>query len=427
MSNVSVFANMLSPGLKVVESADSSRVLPIQSHTHIYLFGSVTVGTPYIPTVISSYVDFANKFGNNTANIASTEVTHNAVRLIFKNDSTANVYFVRVGGNPNGEPNGDVADYLRGIETLEADDEYPGGFIICPGAFSSLEAEADRIAVANAMIAKAEELDMMALLDSSAGLNTAPTLMSDIIEEADLYQASATGHAAFYHPHVVESVTGNNAKVPASCVAASIATARFKTEGYKPNGGLKYPVKGVVGPVVKISRAEQDVLDPVGINVLRKIRNQGTVIWGMRTRQTALLYRYVHYRVIANVVNRTFRESIELKRQLFDVIDGQGLLFAYLEEAANSVGRQLYQSGLLFGATEVDAFAAKCDFENNTPDMIQQGYVYVEFTYSISPAVEKMVVNTRLTNIGAVGASNETGRVEETATDSEGNTVNINL
>lgn len=408
MSNLAVFSNLLSPQLKVIESAESSRVLPLQSFTHIYLFGVSIQGEEYVPTIIGSVKDFESKFGRPTTEFEA-RLTYNCVTLIFKNDPSAKLYFTSVGETSFiGE--GFPSRYVRAVNQLTIEDEYPGGFLLAPNAFRYLGDE-QRIETGNAMIAKAEQLDMMALLDAHGELYTeeAEVLTPAILlEDADKYQASATGHYAYYGSYLELDSGGNS---PSSPAVAAVATARFKREGYKPPAGLKYPLKGVLKPLVEFSQAARGVLDTNGINVVRKIRNQGTVIWGMRTRQTALLYRYFHYRVIANVVNRTFRQSIDLKRQLFDLIDGQGELFSYLEDAANSVGRQLYQSGMLFGASENDAFAAKCDFENNTPEMIQQGYVYVEFTYSIAPAVDKMVINSRLANIGSVAESNESGTV----------------
>ena len=403
MTNISVFSSLLSPQLKVIESANANRILPLQSHVHIYLIGTSTIGPSFEPTVVSSVVDFTNQFGFPGNNI-DAQTTLDCVRIIYANDSTANLYFIRVGNDSS-----DHNNYITGINSLEVEDEYPGGFLIAPSAFRHITDEAERVAVGNALIAKAEEQDFMAIIDPRFGISYPGAPASVPIADANKYTGVTRGHAAYYYPYLRESISGKSRAIPPSCVAASVATARFKVEGFKPGAGLKYPVKGVSGPTMKVTRALQDELDPAGINAIRKIRNQGTVIWGMRTRTNAVLYRYFHYRVIANVVNRTFRKSIDLKRQLFDVIDGQGQLFAYLEEAANSVGRQLYQSGLLFGATEVDAFAAKCDFENNTPEMIQQGFVLVEFTYSISPAVDKMVVNSRLTGVGTVNLANETG------------------
>lgn len=402
MPNITLFSSLLHPQLKVIESADSGRVLPLASHVTIYVLGAYHATTNLnIPTLLTGYSNFTTVYGVPSTTTQFT--TADAIRLIYENDTTANVYFINVGAT--------AANYVSGITNLDVEDEYPSGFLIAPAAFKHLTVAADRITVANAMVAKAEQLDWMAFLDNADALNIPAFTPSAVKADADQYTAAARGHAAYYFPYVTESLSGLNRTVPSSAVAASVATARIKVEGFKPNGGLKYPIKGVVAPVVQVLATQQDALDPFGINCIRNFRQAGTVVWGMRTRQTALLYRYVHYRVIANVVNRTFRDAIDLKMKLFDVIDGQGQLFSYLEDAAYSVGRQLYTSGFLFGATETDAFAAKCDFENNTPAMIQQGFVYVEFTYSISPAVDKMIVNTRLTNIGTVAASSDAGKV----------------
>lgn len=403
MSNASIFSNLLYPQVKVIENQAVSNILPLASFSFIYVFGDSASGVKNQPTIVSSYTDFVNQFGNyedaNAGNEADVKIVADSIKVIFKNDPTANVYFIRVAdGSGSYEPA--LADYITAIDTLTVEDEYPAGFLLAPSAGGIP-------LVGNALKDKAEELDFMAFVDSDRDLmlqTTKPTT-TEIQADADRYQNSPTGHVAYYYPYVYNATDAD--LVPGSVVAASIATARYKSEGYKPNGGFKFIAKGVGDPVWPVTNAEQSVLDPVGINALRKFRGQGTLVYGMRTRQSNLLYRYIHARVIANVVNNTFRKSMELKLQLFDIVDGKGKVLAFIEDAAYSVGRQLYQGGFLFGASETDAFEVKCDLENNTEDQLQQGNVLVEFTYAVSPAIEKLVVSTRLTSLGSLGEAQD--------------------
>ena len=403
MSNPAIFSNLLYPQLKVIEDESVSRILPLQSFSHIYVFGDSVSGDVNTPTIVNSYKDFINQFGNPSTiadgEAGKEQIVADSIKAIFENDTTANLYFIRVDNDGGYEPG--LATYEAAIDALQVEDEYPGGFMIAPGAGSIT-------AVGNKLTAKAEELDFMAFVDPDEDLMSATTkpAVAAIQADADRYDNSSTGHVAYYYPYMVNN---EDRLVAPSAIAASVATARIKEQGYKPNAGLRYIIKGVKEPKWQVTNAEQGVLNPEGINVIRKFRGTGNVIWGMRTRQTAVLYRYVHTRVIANVVNNTFRRSMELKLQLFDLIDGQGRLLARIEDAAYSVGRQLYQSGLLFGASEADAFLVKADFENNTADQLQLGYVLIEFEYAVTPAVEKMAVVTRLANIGQVGISNGQG------------------
>jgi phage tail sheath protein FI len=390
------FSSLLYPQASVAENAAASRIIPVASHVHIYLIGATESGDANVPTIVSSYADFTNAFGSPLG--TETVTTGDAVRLIFENNPKAQLYFIKAGaGN---QPNG--TSYVTAVDAIEIEANLPAGFLIAPSAFKHLYDEADRISVGNKLVSKAEEQDHIAILDCPDSLSDDSYLTSDVVDDKAGYSLSTTGHSIYIFPYVVETLSTNERTVPSSCVKAAITTLRYRESGIAPGAGLKFPIKGVSGGEVAVTAAEQGVLEPAGIQVVRKVFNQGTLIWSARTTSAAVLYQFEHYRAIANVVNRSFRQAMDLKLQLFELIDGEGELLATLEETANSVGAQLYNRGYLFGASEQDAFQAKCDFENNTDEELQQGNVLVEFVYSIAPHVNKLAAITRVTNIGDV-------------------------
>lgn len=380
MAISSVFSSLLSPGVYVRETTDGARVLPLQSHVHIYVFGSAASGTNETPTQVINPTDFTNQFGASPST--------NSIKLIFENDPTAVVYFIKTSGTL-------AADYVSAIQNaLDVSEDWPAGFLIAPEAFQGLALESDRVSVGTALENLAATQDHMALIDAGDGLTTPSAAETELIQ-----YTTAKGHAAVFWPYVIDL---NDNEVPASPAVAAVHTRRFKEEGLKPGAGAKYPVLGVKDVVTRVNTQQQDTLNPDGINVIRYLRNKGVVVWGMRTRQVdELLYRFIHYRVIQNVINRTFEQGV-LDRELFDLIDGEGVLLSRLQERGNSVGRQLYQGGLLFGATEEDAFEVVCDFRNNTTEQLQQGNVLLEFFASIAPGLEKLLINTVPVGIGNV-------------------------
>ncbi|MBD2457969.1 hypothetical protein H6G80_28380 [Nostoc sp. FACHB-87] len=84
---VNVFANFLSPGVKVSESAQGYRNLEIASHSHVYMIGSGASGSFNTPTQVTSLADFTNVFGASP----STD----EVKLFFRNNRRGILYFVR--------------------------------------------------------------------------------------------------------------------------------------------------------------------------------------------------------------------------------------------------------------------------------------------------------------------------------------------
>ncbi|UKO99364.1 phage tail sheath subtilisin-like domain-containing protein [Nostoc sp. UHCC 0870] len=286
-------------------------------------------------------------------------------------------------------------DYIYAIEnSFDVDDEWAQGFLIAPQAFQALTVQSDRLALGNAMEALASDasFDWVALIDMGANLTIA-----EVQVEAALY-ASAQGHSSVYYPYLTDL---EDATVPPSAGVAGLATRAFKEEGFQqPPAGAKFPVLGVKDVVTKVNNAQQDVLNPLRINVIRNLRNKGVVVWAMRTRSTNEFYKFVHTRVIMNVLNGTLRKGFD--NELFSIIDGQGILLNNISQTAYAVCSRLWRGKALFGATEAEAFEVKCDFENNTPEELEQGNVLLEVYAVPAPALEKLLISTIRVSIGTL-------------------------
>lgn len=288
-----------------------------------------------------------------------------------------------------------ATDYVYAIEnSFDADDEWTQGFLIAPQAFQSLTSQSDRLAVGNAMEALAADssFDWVALIDAGADLTIAEAQV-----EAALY-ASPQGHSSFYYPYVIDL---DDVEVPASAGVAGLATRRFKEEGFQqPPAGAKFPMLGVKDVVTKVNNQQQEVLNPLRINVVRNLRNKGVVVWAMRTRSTNEFYKFVHTRVIMNVLNGTLRKGFD--NELFSVIDSQGVLLHSIAQTANAVCSRLWRGKALFGATEAEAFEIKCDFENNPPEELEQGNVLLEVYAVPAPAMERLLIASVRVSIGTL-------------------------
>jgi uncharacterized protein len=305
-----------------------------------------------------------------------------------------------------------AADYIYSIEnTFDYEEEWAQGFLIAPEAFELLTVQGDRTAVASAMeqFCADKNFDWFAILDCGASIDT----ITELQNEAALY-TSAQGHSAYYAPYLVdfEDVT-----VPASAAIAGIATTRFKQQGFQqPPAGASFGVKGCKDVAVPYNRQNQEVLNPLGINIIRKLSNIGIVVWAFRTRSSNSFYRFVQTRIIMNVLNGTLRRAFNF--DLFNAIDGQGVLLSRIEETARAVCRRLWRGKALFGNSEAEAFEVVCNFENNQLDDLELGNVLVEVYVAPAPAVEKILINTIRVPIGQVQTSAEANRAVPVA-DSE--------
>jgi hypothetical protein len=284
-------------------------------------------------------------------------------------------------------------DYVYTIEhSFDYEDAWNQGFLLAPEAFQTLATQSDRLSVGLAMetLVSSDRYDWVSIVDVGDGL----TLNEASIE--GLLHPSPQGHTWFYYPYVISL---EDVEVPPSAGVAGIASRRYKTEGFQqPAAGAKFPLLGVKDVVTKVSSVEQEVVNPQGINVVRNLRNKGVVIWGMRTRSDNEFYRFGHVRVIMNVLNGSLRKGFD--NDLFSVVDGFGVYLNSIAQTANSLCRRLWKGKALFGGSEAEAFEVKCDFDNNTPEELENGNVLVEVYVVPSPAAERILINTIRVSIG---------------------------
>lgn len=299
-------------------------------------------------------------------------------------------------------------DYVSGIEnSFDVDDEWEQGFLLCPEGFQRLTVQTDRLALGSAMhaLASDENYDWFAVIDCAADTNTAEKAKLD----GQQYVAPQ-GHSAYYAPYL-KDLEGNT--VPPSPAVVGFATASFKERGYhQPFAGSKRgALPGVLGVTVEFGRTDQSVLNPLNINLVRNLRRKGVVLWAMRTRSQDPLYKFVHHRVIMNVLNGTLRNSFD--DDIFSAIDGFGVMMGRFEETARSVCRRMWQGRAFFGQAASEAFEVKCDFENNSLDELEAGNLLLQVFAAPSPAIEKMLINTVRVGIGQVQAVAASGTIQQ--------------
>ena len=298
-----------------------------------------------------------------------------------------------------------ASDYVQAIEnSFDYEEDWPQGFIIAPEAFQYLTSATDRLAVGAAMegLAANENFDWKALVDCGPLHDTVAQVKAD----GEQYN-SPQGHTDFFAPYV-KDLEGN--LVPCSSAIAGLGTKRFSEEGYhQPMAGAKYPIQGVTDVDVRFGNQDQSVLNPLGINLVRYLRNKGVVAWAMRTRSSDTFYRFSVTRVIMNVLNGTLRRAYDF--ELFSSIDGQGVKLSRLEETANAVCRRMWKSKALYGNTEQEAFEVRCSAENNDADQLEGGSVLIEVFAAPAPSIEKILINTFRTKIGDIQESAASGLV----------------
>ena len=197
---------------------------------------------------------------------------------------------------------------------------------------------------------------------------------------------------------------------------AGVAIRRYRSEGYQyPPAGTKFQLNGVREAQIPVNSTQQDILNPQGCNVLRTLPGYGyydrqnqryvgpVFIWGGRTRinqddAEQRLYQFVNTRVILNVVYGSLRNAFD--SQIFNVIDGFGLIFNKIISIGNSVLNEIYVRGALFGATPGQAFQVICDKRINPDTSLENGIVNAKIFVTPVPTLERIQIDLIRVAIG---------------------------
>jgi uncharacterized protein len=382
--------SILAPGVTVSEDIAGFIPASLADHTAVYLVGTSASGPLDTPTLTISSDDFTNQFG------VSDSLP--SVKLFFANNPGGRLYFVRATTADATAPIVPTLSELAATIAAAFDEEDAQGFLLCPEGFQKLTTAVDKTGLANAMRDKCTTLDWVGLVDCSEASDTVAELQTE-----GTAVTSERGHVAFYGPYLVDF---DNNVVPPSAAIAGLAVRRYKQQGYaQPPAGARFPVYGVKSLVKNFTKAEQEVLNPLGINLIRNLPNLGIVCWGARARSSSPFYRFVNTRVILNVLNGTLRGAFD--SEIFSAVDGQGVLFQRIRETANAICYRLWKAGALYGSGPQDAFTVVIDERNNPAIDLENGIVRLDCYVVPSPIMERLAIRTIRTSIGSIQSTLE--------------------
>jgi phage tail sheath protein FI len=133
-------------------------------------------------------------------------------------------------------------------------------------------------------------------------------------------------------------------------------------------------VRGATGLGYAVTKGEQDVLNPIGVNCIRAFPGMGIRVWGARTLSSNPSWRYINVRRLFNFVEK----SIERGTQWVVFEPNEPRLWGRVRRDVTAFLRGVWRDGALFGASPGEAFYVKCDAETNPPDSRDLGRLVVE-------------------------------------------------
>lgn len=335
----------LAPGVYVEASSLRSRhIEPVPTHTTAFVDPTLP---PALSPLLTSWSDFERFRGHR-----GSDLIDHAVRAFF-HEGGQRLY---------------VSSSLDAVEPL-AD----VSIVAAPG-HTTLE-------MGQALIdhARRPGAHRIAVLDAPAG-STVPQVLAH-------RRAFDASHAALYHPWVVSLVDGREVCLPASPFICGIYARCDVARGVH-----KAPSNEVVRSAVRfesaIDQAEQDVLNPEGINGLRFFDGRGLRVWGARTLSHDPEWKYVSQRRCVNYL----LASIERGTQWAVFEPNREPLWSQLRETVGAFLQAEWRNGVMRGTTPEDAFFVKCDRSTMTQDDIDNGRLVGQIGVALIKPAEFVVL-----------------------------------
>lgn len=218
-------------------------------------------------------------------------------------------------------------------------------------------------AIANALISHARTMRYrIAVLDSIEGHS-----ISEVRAYRGLFDSS---HAALYYPwvRIIDPTTGQeNYYPPSGFVAGIYARNDIQRAVYKA------PANEVVGLALgfekRLNTAQQEVLNPEGINCFRFFEGRGMRLWGARTISSDPEWKYVNLRRYFAYVERSIEKGTQ-----WAVFEPNGSrLWANVRRTIEDFLLNEWQNGALLGDRPEMAYFVKCDRSTMSQNDLDNG------------------------------------------------------
>lgn len=337
------------------------------------------------PIYITNWTEFRNRFAPDDG--PSTHLSQ-AVFGFFDNGGK-DCYVVNLG-----DADAPISDKNAGLELLKKIDQI--SIVAAPGYIDRASQEA--------LISHCEELeDRVAILDGPKYVDDLQLLINANEDEGGLKpRVSEKGAAALYYPWIEVADAFNmkqRIEVPPSGHIAGVWARSDLVKGGVHRAPANMSVNGALRVTHQLTRAEQGLLNPEGINCIRNFSREGILVWGARTlAPKGSEWRYLNVRRLFNMIRESIAES--MRWMVFEPNDRTLWRKARRDISAFLTG--LWRDGMLMGAAPEDAFFVKCDAETNPQDVIDRGELRVIVGIAPVKPSEFIVIRIGQTEAGAV-------------------------
>ena len=228
--------------------------------------------------------------------------------------------------------------------------------------------------------AAAAEAGAMLLVDAPAVARSA----------AALQQWRARGgadwaDAAAFAPWLVQTDGG---LVPPSLAAAGVLARSERVRGvWKAPAGTE----AMVDPLrnaASFGNAEQQLLNPVGVNLFRSFSGRGNLLWGARTLSADGERKYISVQRTMRMVERSLSRALA-----WTVFEPNGEpLWAMVRAQCEGFLDMLFRMGALQGQSAREAWFVRCDRSTMTQADVQAGRLIVQVGMALLRPAEFLVL-----------------------------------
>lgn len=349
----------LFPGVHIEEASGQVKTIAGVSTATAAFVGHTEKGPVDQALPVSSFSEFEKHYGTDLENsFLPYSVLH------FFNNGGKRLYVARVPGRTDRQP--PEEDYQSAFSLLDSIKDL--SIVATPGVGST-----SMVSFGASYCERRRDSFFI------GELGTGQTTVEEAQEFIN-HLAVKNSYAALYFPWLEMSdplsASSGLIKVPPTGFVAGLYARTDEERGvWKAPAGVAARLLGASGPAVKVTDREQEVLNPIGVNVIRAFPTTGPVVWGARTLGTTdhPEYRYVPVRRLTIFLERSIGEGLG-----WAIFEPNGEpLWARLRQSIEDFMTALYRSGAFQGRTPAEAFFVKCDGETTTPSDIETGRVNI--------------------------------------------------
>ncbi len=243
-----------------------------------------------------------------------------------------------------------------------------------------LKSPADQLSVQNEILLfNEQQQNLFFIADPPLGLSVTDinNYKSGVISGKS-YNALNSSYGALYYPWFTIYDPGSQMQllVPPSGGVAGVYAATDQQVGVwkSPAGVNDGHLSTAVFLNQKITDADQDILNPNGIDAIRDLVNYGITVWGARTLSSDPQWQYIQVRRLLIYIEQSLKSG--LAWTVFEPSDPK--LWSAVNRDITTFLTQIWQEGALFGSTAAEAFFVTVDASNNPPEVQQEGILYVD-------------------------------------------------